>query len=282
MRLAVVGGDARQKYCAELLKGRGHLVSVYPLGEGEDGGLPLWQALREADAVLLPIPITRSGERIVGTELTPSQILPEMKRGAHLLGGNISAALTAAARRSGVFTHDYMELEAFVLRNAYLTAQAALGILLTELSSCLYKAPIALLGFGRIAKFLSRMLVSLGAEVTVFARREKDLAMASLIGMRAEPISHLSKSSSLRRARAIVNTVPARLLEESASLAAEVLLLELASGADNLPLPGGVHGARLITAQGLPGKFYPRSAGEIVADATEAFLFQFEKGEEPS
>ncbi len=267
MRITVIGGDARQKYCAEMLSARGHDLIFDARGEGER----LFREIEAADAVLLPIPVTRGGTAVAGTSLSPDSVLGSMRRGAHLLGGNISAALTATARRSGVFTHDFLDYETFVLQNAYLTAQAALGILLTELSLCLYQTPIALLGFGRISKFLSRMLLSLGAEVTVFARREEDLAMASLIGMQAEPISHLAASPRLRSAAAVINTVPARLLGEGTAFAEDTLLLELASGAGNLPEGCG---GRLVCAQGLPGKFYPRSAGKIVADATEAFLRQ--------
>ncbi len=285
MKLAIIGGDARQRYCAELLHERGHEIRLYrPKGESPRG-LFLAQepkeAIRDAEAVLFPIPVTRGKDLIAGTAIAPEEVLSMLEGGTHLLGGNLSSSLTASARRLGIVTHDYLELESFVLRNAYLTAQAALGLLLTELSVCLYRTPVAVIGFGRIAKFLARMLVSLGAEVTVFARKPYDRAMASLIGMRAEPTDGIARSPALCRARAIVNTAPARLLSEEvlSALSPDTLLFELASGTDNLPIPSGKNGIRLLLAQGLPGKYFPYSAGEIVADATEEFLKRSENRE---
>ena len=279
MKLAVIGGDARQRYCAALLSSRGHSLSAFRMNGKVPSGVVATEtpedAVRDAEAVLLPIPLTRGNGSIVGAgDLSPETLLSMLGSGTHILGGNISASLTAAARRRGILTHDYLDLESFVLRNAYLTAQGALGILLSELPACLYRTPVAIIGFGRIAKFLSRMLVSLGAEVTVFARKPQDRTMASLIGMHAAPTDRLSEESALAFARIVINTVPARLLSPRAvtALAPDTLLLELASGSDNLPQPDETSGVRLLLAHSLPGKCFPRSAGEIVADATEEFL----------
>lgn len=278
MNLTVIGGDLRQVYAAELLTLAGHTVKAIssaapPLGVeiGEDAE----EAARSADAILLPIPAADRGGVIRGTEgLSPSALLPWLRSGSLILGGNLSASLVASARELGIRTFDYLNSESFVLQNAYLTAQAALGILLRELPVCLHRTGIAVLGFGRIGKFLVRMLRSLGAEVTVFARSGGDLAMASLIGVETKTVSQLSSERALGAVRAVVNTAPARLLTTAhlSHLEADTLLLELASGSDNLPpLPNG-SSLRVLSAQGLPGKCFPKSAGRIVAEATQTAL----------
>ena len=278
MRIAFIGGDMRQVYAAELLSQRGHTVTVSSPA-ASPFGVPVADdvrdAVRDADAVVLPIPVTGVGGAIRGTqELLPSTVLSMLSPGSLLLGGNLSASLIAEARRDGIRTADYLNMESFVLRNAYLTAQAALGILLRELPVCLYRTPSVILGFGRIGKFLARMLLSLGASVTVFARSSSDLAMASLIGVQTKELSLLSDPSALCSARVIVNTAPARLLsrEHLSHLSPDTLLLELASGTDNLPTPEEGSRVRLLYAQGLPGKCFPQSAGHITADATEEVL----------
>ncbi len=278
MKLAIIGGDLRQVYAAELLVKRGHSVTavntVAPPKGAALGEEPI-EAARTADAVLLPIPVTGAGGVIRGTEaLLPSTVLSRLQAGSLLLGGNLSAALVASARERGVRTVDYLNRDSFVLQNAYLTAQAALGILLRELPVCLYRTKIAILGFGRIGKFLARMLHALGAEVTVFARRGSDLAMASLIGVETKTVSALEQECALTFARAIVNTAPAKLLSKAhlSHLKPNTLLLELASGSDNLPTPPEGASLRILCAQGLPGKCFPESAGRIVADATEEAL----------
>lgn len=274
MRLAFIGGDLRQVYAAELLARKGHAVTAVataapPVG-ATLGNDPI-EAARAADAVILPIPVTGTGGTVRGADaLTPKTLLSQLREGSLLLGGNLSASLIASTRELGVRTVDYLNRESFVLQNAYLTAQAALGILLRELPVCLYRTRIAVLGFGRIGKFLARMLHALGAEVTVFARRGSDLAMASLIGVETKTVAALESEEVLGFARAIVNTAPARLLttEHLAHLDRDALLLELASGSDNLPPPPEGMPLRILCAQGLPGKCFPKSAGEIVAEAT--------------
>ena len=280
MRIAIIGGDLRQVYAAELLAKRGHAVAAAFLAREATGVTVFadpFSAVREADAVMLPIPATESGGGIrAAAGLTVEELLPALPVGCLLLGGNLSASLVAGARERGVRTVDYLNREAFVLENAYLTAQAALGILLSELPVCLSRTEIAILGFGRIGKFLARMLHALEAEVTVYARRQSDMAMAALIGVRGKHVSALASHGALAGARAVVNTAPARLLTtvSLAALGKGTLLLELASGGDNLPPPPEGHSLRILTALGLPGRCFPESAGRIVADATEAALSQ--------
>lgn len=278
MKLAVIGGDLRQVYAAELLCHRGHSVSVYSTVRIPKGALPCasaMEAVADADAAILPIPTTGVGGFIRGAEsLLPSMLRSHLASGSILLGGNLSAALVSSARERGIRTFDYLNSESFVLENAYLTAQAALGILLSELPVSLYRTRIAILGFGRIGKFLSRMLRALGAEITVFARRSSDLSMAQLIGVETKAVSALASEDALAFAEVVVNTAPARLLSSAhlSHLPEQALLLELASGTENLPpLPEG-KALRLLSAQGLPGKCFPKSAGKIVADATEEAL----------
>lgn len=278
MRLTIIGGDLRQAYAAERLIKMGHTVTVCSVTAPPIGALvaeDVRDAVGSADAVALPIPATESGGGIRGSAgLLPSTVLSLMAPGTLLLGGNLSAALVSSARERGVRTVDYLCRESFVLQNAYLTAQAALGILLRELPVCLYRTRVAILGFGRIGKFLARMLHALGAEVTVFARSSSDLAMASLIGMETKTVAALQNNAALDFAEAIVNTAPARLLrsEHLANLRDGALILELASGSDNLPQPPPEHAPKILCAQGLPGKCFPKSAGEIVAKATDEAL----------
>ncbi len=275
MKIAILGGDNRFSHAASCLFHRGIQVCYYRDGAAPPPGITPSRSLRDvyadADAVILPIPVTRDGVSVFGVgELLLSDLLDSLPRGTRLLGGNVSAAFTEAARRRGIPIMDYLNMDSFVLRNAYLTAQAALGILLTELPYCLYKTKLAILGFGRIGKFLARMLASLGAEVTVFARRDRDLAMASLIGLETASVKELENPAALADMRAVINTAPARLLtcEHLRYLRRGTILLELATGEENFPIPAPASEIRLLIAHGLPGKCFPASAGEIVADAT--------------
>jgi len=250
MEITVFGADRRFVYAARLLSENGFSVRDHVPGT------------TPAPILLLPVPASRDGITVTGfPDATLGDLLALSPR--LVLGGNLSGEFTAAARRAGVAVRDYMCVEEYVLKNASLTAQAALGILLSESPAAPRENPTAIVGFGRIGKFLCRGLLSLGCPVTVFARDPRDRTMARLIGAAARDTATLSSEGALGGFRTVVNTAPARLISRTAtgSLPSGSLLLELASGEDNLPTPPAGSGVTFRRANGLPGRIFPESAG---------------------
>ena len=261
MKITVFGTDGRFVYAARALSGYGFEVERYA------PGVPL------APVLLLPVPASRDGIAVAGfPDVTLGDLLAATPR--LILGGNLSGEFTAAARRRGIAVRDYLNAEEFVLKNASLTSQAALGILLSASPAAPRENPTAILGFGRIGKFLCRELLSLGCPVTVFARGPRDRTMARLVGAGAYDTATLGDPGALDGFRTVVNTIPARLIPPSAlgALAPGSLLLELASGEGNLPMPDPGSGVVLRRANGLPGKVFPESAGLALAETVRALI----------
>lgn len=261
MKITVFGVDRRFVYAERLLAGEGFETERYAPG------------VSLAPILLLPVPASRDGVTVAGHPDVPLGNL--LSGDAKLiLGGNLSGEFTAAARRAGVAVRDYMNVEEFVLKNACLTAQAALGILLSESPAAPRENPTAILGFGRIGKFLCRGLFSLGCPVTVFARNPRDRVMARLVGANARDTADLCRDGALSGFRTVCNTVPARLLSPAAlaSLRPGSLLLELASGEGNLPNPGAGSGVIARRASGLPGKVFPESAGIALGETVVGLI----------
>lgn len=261
MKITVFGTDRRFFYAAGALSGVGYGAERYA------PGVPL------APILLLPVPASRDGVTVTGfPDVTLGDLLAATPR--LVLGGNLSGEFTAAARRAGIAVRDYMNAEEFVLKNACLTSQAALGILLSASSAAPRENPTAILGFGRIGKFLCRELLSLGCPVTVFARGPRDRTMARLVGARACDTETLGSPGILAGFRTVVNTIPARLIPKTAlgALAPGSLLLELASGEGNLPTPDPGSGVVFRRANGLPGKVFPESAGLALAETARALI----------
>jgi dipicolinate synthase subunit A len=205
-----------------------------------------------------------------------------------LFGGKLPAALwdavkdhpTAAARMT-----DYYENEVLQLRNAYVTAEAAVMTAM-ELTDCtLRDSSVAVLGYGRIGKYLSRLLRAMGADVTVCARREESLFEAAAEGCHPLRINRGDAMSGLRplcQDHAILfNTVPAHILDRELLLGLErdTLLIDLASA------PFGVsdthvreatakNGLRYLRAPSLPGSYAPRDAGRAIAECILGTLAQ--------
>ena len=60
--LAIIGGDARQERMAKTFAERGYTVRTFGLANGENRSLG--ETVRQANAVILPVPATRDGERV--------------------------------------------------------------------------------------------------------------------------------------------------------------------------------------------------------------------------
>ena len=161
--------------------------------------------------------------------------------------------------------YDYAAAEDFILKNAVLTAEGAIGILLSDYEGAIRDCRILVTGYGRIGKVLSGYLHALGAQVSVAARNLRDRKTARDRGLFAEDYPQIDYGAY----RVIINTVPALVLDRNAlnAMREDVFIVDLAS------LPGGVddRAARerdltCIHALSLPGKTAPLTAGNIIKD----------------
>lgn len=274
--LAVVGGDLRQRFLCTELKRRGYTVRNFGLGEDSRS---LADTVRESDAVILPVPVTRNGKSIQtplesDCECSLSDLFSILPDGIRLLGGMIPEAWEKAFSARGILVTDYFRDEVFQLKNALPTAEGAIRLAMENLPVTLFGTRVAVVGYGRIGALLTKKLVSLGANVTVLARSAIACANAQLQGANGVLIEN-GKILFPSDCRAVFNTVPCRVIgsDDLRALPSGCVLIELASP------PGGFDqeaatdaGLRVIAAKGLPGRFYPESAGLILAETVCAIL----------
>jgi dipicolinate synthase subunit A len=207
-----------------------------------------------------------------------------------LFGGRIPPDLTAMIRDPARVT-DYYNSELLQLRNAYVTAEAALMTAMEHTDTILRGTSVAVLGYGRIGKYLSRLLRGLGAEVTVCARREESLFEAAAEGYHPLLITERDAMvglSPLCRSHAVLfNTIPAHVLTRELLLGLErnTLLIDLASSpfgvSDTLVREATAHNSlRYLRAPSLPGSYAPREAGYIIAECVLDALSHGREGQE--
>ena len=167
---------------------------------------------------------------------------------------------------------DYTKNEAFALKNAYLTAEAALALAIKSSETSLINAKVLICGYGRIGKALKRYIEPFSRDITICLRNRNSAAAAECEGARVIGFDKLKKGADYQF---IFNTVPHPVFNEAElrALKRDVLLIDLAS------FPGGIdeHYAKAlntnyITARGLPGKYSPKSAGIIVADTVKDII----------
>lgn len=170
-----------------------------------------------------------------------------------------------AGNVSGKNIIDYTKDEAFAIKNAYLTAEAAISLAVQNSENSLINSSVLITGFGRIGKALARYLQPFTSKITVCARSEEATALAASLSFSAKGFEDLSDCS---KYDFIFNTVPHPIFnkQELISIKDEALLIDLAS------FPGGVdvhfsehYSVNLIIARGLPAKYSPKAAGIIVA-----------------
>lgn len=193
--------------------------------------------------VLLPVPC-RLRSDTVDTLLSP------LPKEVTVLGGFLDD--TAANRRRINLLSD----AAYQAENAMITAYCALRLGADALPVTWDGCPVLILGWGRIGKCLSSLLLRLGAKVTVAARKEADLALCGALG--CQGITFPEAESQLCAFRAVFNTVPAPVLRCPPD--ANGVFIELAS-------KPGMEGSGIIDGRGLPGKMAPESAGALIARA---------------
>ena len=272
---AVIGGDLRSAYLAGLLAADGYKV----ITSGFDGtDLPPCvtgctnpaQAVSLADCVVLPLPVTTDGSTVNAPfsrmRIPLDQVLNGMTPGQVLVGGQISDTVRREAECRGLAISDYLRREELAVMNAVPTAEGAVQLAMEELPVTIHGAQCLVTGFGRVAKTLSRILVPLGAHVTVAARKCADLAWAESEGCRTMEISRLAQAGDYD---VIFNTVPVMLFDRDIlkNMDKNTLLIDLASR------PGGVDfnaaaelQIKTIWALSLPGRVAPKTAGKIIKE----------------
>ena len=272
MRFAVVGGDTRSAILCSLLRRDGHRVSTFALEKAAlDSGIEraenLFSALCGAKWVILPLPSVKNGmvNAPLSDEILPLTSLADAIESTHtVIGGALSDADSDLIGRHAGDLWDLMSMDEFVVRNASLTAEGAVWLMMEKSMRSIAGSRVLILGFGRIGQLLSRYLRGLGAQVTVAVRSGASRAMASAMGYEGclfESIPSLGHTFDF-----IVNTVPAAVLDGIAlcSFSDKALIVELAGGFDR-ELADAL-GLNVAAAPGLPGKYAPYSAAVCMRD----------------
>lgn len=182
-----------------------------------------------------------------------------MRAGAKLILLNAGPVDERFSERFQVYP--LMDDTVFVNENALFTAEGAVFRAMQVSSFALSGENIAVIGYGRIGRMLTEMLVGLNAEVTVFSRRESGRLQAMARGAKGASCECLCPMISDKRI--IFVTSPDRILSlrELSYVSKDAFLFDLSSkpygidheAARKLALSLHVEGA-------LPGRYCPQSA----------------------
>ncbi len=309
-RVTVIGGDRRMLHAAHRLCEAGASVTIFGQSPSLAQEAPLRiapslsDAVRDATALLLPLPASRDGVTIncpfaPDSAITLTAVTALMRETPSLLlfGGKLPSPffeeINSLPDNEFPRVTDYYDDEEFTLRNAYLTAEGALILAGRETDFALRGTSAAIIGYGRIGKLLARLLLALGVEVTVCARRPEVLLWAAMDGCHPLRIGDDRCAGGgmfpLCCAHPILfNTVPEPILTRELLLCLEpgTLLVDLASapfGVRDVDVHEAIaeNHLRYIRAPAIPGQYAPRDAGYAIADCVVERLRGFRPATTP-
>lgn len=261
-RLAVVGGDKREREIARLGATSGARVSAFGFPWPE-AGIPGVEraagaagALDGAGIALFPLPGLKDGCLYAPAAVEPIRpdalLLGRMAKPAHVLLGHADQALREAAGSLGIALHEYENDYAGRRLRAPAVVEGALAALIQNTEFALDGARIAVLGQGVIGSLLARRLAALGARVVAVARNAEQRNQAAADGLEAASFEELAREA--RSLDVLVSTASARVVDRAllASLAPGTLVVDIASPPGSVDLEAATAlGLKAVWARGL-------------------------------
>ncbi len=273
-RFLVLGKEERQKYLFEMLCKKGQTVTFCDFWH--DG----WY-----HAIMLPV--AKSAEYL-------ERIEAELQAGEYVFGCNFPQEIVERKRGQGIFFIDYMKEEGTAHMNAALTAEGTVAEALMAGKERLFGKEMLVMGYGRCGQALARRLLALGGKVAIYEKDKERLAMARADGLAAIDSRKLcalagkegqdAEAAFWKRFLYIFNTVPALVLDAGrlAHVRQEAVLIDIASA------PGGIdfdycmqNNLNARICGGLPAKYAPKSAAELLLRVIESHLKEvmYDEGE---
>jgi dipicolinate synthase subunit A len=283
--LAVIGGDDREIYLIpELQKLGAYIVSLGLEGSSIANTIEcagsFADIVAKADALLFPMFGTDERGLVKAKYaqhpiILNKELLEIIPRHIPIFIGWTRPALKSAAEKLGLKLVEVANRDDVAILNSVPSAEGALQMAMESSSITIHSSESFVLGFGRLGLTMTRVLLGLGARVTVVARSSCDLARAHEMG--ARPVEFADLEKEISRAQIIFNTVPHMVLNRPVleHAAQDTVIIDLAS------IPGGTDfeyaqmmGIKALLAPGLPGIVAPKTAGHILARVYPSILFE--------
>jgi dipicolinate synthase subunit A len=239
--------DKRDGYIAEALKVEG--FSPFSLGEEEK--YPSH---------------TKIYVKSLLTEVT-IDFAEKLEDNSYLFSRGVSGEVKTILEKKKIRHYNILEDEVFIVKNAYLTAEGALGYVIFNTEESLRRLSVLVLGYGRVGKSAVKVFKDNYAFVAVATDDTIEFSTASIVADEVYTLSGIGQR--IAAYSVIVNTVPKKILEgELIKLVnKDCFILDLASK------PGGVDseeaknlGLNVLHALGVPGKVAPKTAGLYIKD----------------
>jgi len=242
MEIRLISGGGRVRECKRILE----------------------SALADKDGkiLILPIPTTRDNIFINSTTTTIKASTDLIDEETVVVGYGIPEEIVSKAEQVGAKVFDASLDEKFLLENARISGEGALGYILTHTPKDMGDMKIGIVGYGRIGKEMTKLCLIFGADIRLYTARESVALELGEMGIDARLIDGDADFSDLD---VLVNTTPKRQIKDN-KIPRGIQIIDLASGSIFEP------SERLIKLSSIPEAFYPTTAGRLYAEAVLRFL----------
>lgn len=181
-----------------------------------------------------------------------------------LFCGNLNDMQKKILEIKNITHHNLLSDEIFAMDNALLTAEGALMLIIRGTNISIFSEKIAILGYGRVGKAMATLLKGIDVDFSIFSNDYTEQSMARLLGKKIYDLD-----SELDDYDVIINTIPAKILPlaklKGAKKSCYILDLASYSGVEMCDINS--LGLAYDNALGIPGKYSPKTAGEILAQS---------------
>ncbi len=281
IKITVIGSDARQSLVAAELIKQGRRVRIFGAGDisppSED---TLFDAVQDADVVVLPLPASRDGYRLNAEGNMPfeefTSLLPD---GCRVFAGRLQPALKELILHRGIELFDFYGDAEFSFKNTEISSEGAI-FYLSEILRGLKGKRLLVCGYGLFGEALARGLSEKGALVHIAARRDESLSKARKAGFGTKKIDLAKKCFFTvdEDFDGVLNTVPYHIFtNENAQSLKGKIYLELASAPFGAA-PERLEGlCRYVYLPGIPARYAPKRAGQAMLSSLLRYIGRIEE-----
>ena len=293
MRIAVIGGDARQiEVIRKLIEQNAKLslVGFEQLDHAFSGVVKEKVNeldFSEMDAIILPVSGTNLDGKVETIFSNESVILTKdilTKTPSHcvIYSGISNPYLNSITNMADRKLVQLFERDDVAIYNSIPTVEGTIMMAIQHTDFTIHGSQVMVLGLGRTGMSVARTFQALGAKVKVGARKSEHIARITEMGMKPFYLEQLEEE--IKDVDICINTIPVKIVTAKiiASMPPQTLIIDLASK------PGGTdfkyaekRGIKALLAPGLPGIVAPKTAGRILSNVLSQLLYdelQMRKG----